>query len=419
MKLTRLIGEYYPPADKSISHRALIIAAMARGKSVIENLLNSVDCQTTVNVLRSLGVEINYTGAAVEIISKGAECFTAENTLYCGNSGTTARLLAGVLSTACDAVLDGDASLRKRPMERIIKPLSLMGASISSCGGYMPLTIKKSNMFPADIVSKLSSAQVKSSVLLAACRLDGVSSYTEPLLSRDHTERLLPLFAVDVKRDGLTVSVKGGKMKPAGVKIPGDISSAAFMIASSLIFPCSELIVHNVGLNPTRTAFLELLKSWGADISVEYSSSESERVGSLVVRYSELTGGTVDGFLASQMIDELSLIAMLALFTKNGVLIRGAKELRYKESDRIAAMGHNLRTVGADVDVYDDGIAVSPLDESRVNQEALLSAFDDHRIAMVNIILAKRLALNFPLEDLQCINISYPEFVEDLNKLMR
>lgn len=419
-------GEFTPPPDKSVTHRALILAAMADGLSLIHNPLISFDTETTMDVLRALGVAVLCEGdRLLKVLSGGYKTFkSSENLpLYCANSGTTARLIMGMLAPrGMYAVLDGDDSLRGRPMQRVITPLSKMGADLQSagniCGGSMPVYIKPASMFPAGVKGDVPSAQVKSAVLLAGTQLDGITSYTERLKTRDHTEALMPLFGADININDLTVSVSGGyPLTAAALTVPGDISSAAFIIAAALIFDNSEITVRSVGINPTRSAFLEIIRKWGADIRIDNMKSGAEPTADITVRSSFLTGGVIEKDLTQKAIDELPLLGMLGMFTQNGVEIRNAEELRFKECDRIAAIVNNLRELGADAQDSGNTFTVTPYNKKNIKSDAGLRSFGDHRISMINVLLAKRFGLNILSGDINYINVSFPGFLEQLSGL--
>jgi 3-phosphoshikimate 1-carboxyvinyltransferase len=315
----------------------------------------------------------------------------------------------GLLAPAgITARLDGDESLRKRPMARVIEPLRAMGADIS--GEKLPIKISPALMHSADIVGKVASAQVKSAILLAGMQLPDVTSYTEPLLTRNHTERMMPMFGVEIRKEGNTSYVGGGKIEPCELTVPGDISSAAMLIAAAYIYGNSEITVRQVGLNPTRTAFIDILKSWGADIA-----RDSALCGDIIVKSSALSGGEISGSMSAYAIDELPLLAALGLFTDNGVVIKDAAELRHKECDRISAMVHNLRLLGAEVEEFDDGLAVSPLKDGKSG--VLFDSMGDHRIAMINIMLAKRWEGGINSDDLAALKVSFPTFINELERL--
>ena len=428
-RIRGLKGRVTPPSDKSVTHRAVILAAMAEGVSNIQNPLISADIQATVNVLRALGVTIALEESCrIKVTSDGYQSFKSSERLplYCANSGTTARLIMGMLAPRkVFAAIDGDSSLRKRPMDRVISPLSKMGASIRIPenirlnGMNLPVIINPSNMFPANIVGDVQSAQVKSAVLLAGLQLTGTTSYSETAKTRDHTEKLMPLFGADINVDGLIISVNWGQsLSAANITVPGDISSAAFLIAAALIFEDSEIRLCSVGINPTRRAFLDILISWGADISINNvrAVSGAEPVADITVRSSQLSGGVIEKELSRQAIDELPLLGTLGLFTQNGVEIRNAEELRLKECDRIAAIVSNLTKLGFNAQDLGGSFAVAPY-EKEVKKSAELQSFKDHRIAMINVLLAKRFGLNILFSDLESIDASYPGFLRQLSEL--
>ena len=410
-----------------------MISAMAEGRSLINNILMSADCLVTINILEALGVRLSIreelSGIAyknnvyhADLISSGYDSFDANNSvLWCGNSGTTARLFAGALApNAVSVVLDGDKSLRKRPMSRMITPLAQLGADIESVNGddCLPVQIKKADMYSNEVIGSVASAQVKSAVLLAGLQLSGESVYQEACQTRDHTERILPFFGANVKRSANRIYVKGKtKLIPGEFDVPGDLSSAAVMIACVHMFEGSSVHIHDVGLNPTRTAFLDILRLWGADIDVTMNGKAIEPLGDVTVRYSRLKGGEIKGDLSSEAIDELPLLAVLGLFAENPVIIRDAVELRYKECDRISALVQNLAALGAEVEEYPDGLAVMPLEPSKVVKCALLRSFGDHRIAMINILLAKKWDVLLVEKELFDVSVSYPDFIDDINYL--
>ncbi|GAB7141268.1 3-phosphoshikimate 1-carboxyvinyltransferase [Deferribacterales bacterium RsTz2092] len=426
----KLNGTYVPVPDKSMTHRALIMSAMACGRSTIANPLTCFDCDSTIHALRLLGAEIDELDGRINVVSNGYKSFAVAPdignnplVLPCGNSGTTARLIAGALAPRnINVKISGDDSLNLRPMTRIIEPLIKMGANIVSTedNGRLPIEIRPSKMHNLQYSSEVPSAQVKSAFLLAALQTEGVSTYVEQIRSRDHTERMLPLYGVSVSSSGEKLVVNGPcDMRPADFLVPGDASAAATIIVAAHMFEESRLNVNDVGLNPTRTEFLSILQQWGAELEVNVTTDKSatEPIGCVrVLNEHKLTGGLIAGASSQRAIDELPLLAMLGLFTREPVEIRQAGELKYKESNRIHSTVFNLRAIGAEVAEFDDGLIVYPLFGKEPNINARLNNFNDHRIAMMNVILAKRFGLQMPR--VNSLAVSYPNFVADLEKLI-
>src|SRR5690242_20410203 len=344
-----------PPGDKSISHRYAILAALARGRSEISHYSRAADCQSTLDCLERLGVGVERAGrdgdASVLVTGAGIEGLKGPHrSLDAGNSGTTMRLLTGVLAGQhFDSTVTGDSSLRRRPMRRVIEPLERMGAHIQAREtNFAPLEIKGSVLRPIQYALPVPSAQVKSAVLLAGLFTEGETSVQEPVCTRDHTEVALREFGADVRKSGRVVTVSGRPhLEARRVMVPGDLSSAVFFLGAALILSGSTLVIHNVGLNPTRSAVLDVLGGWGAPISIVSLRGESgELIGDVSVRHAGLSGGTLSGELIAQLIDELPMLAALGPYTEQGVEIRDATELRVKESDRIAVLADNLRRMG-------------------------------------------------------------------------
>ncbi|MGA1846239.1 3-phosphoshikimate 1-carboxyvinyltransferase [Deferribacter abyssi] len=413
-KIKKLKGEVEVPADKSITHRSFILSAMANGESIVKNPLISRDTKATVNALKACGVQFEKIEDGFKVISKGYENFHEPlDIINCENSGTTARLLTGLFSPMKKYfVLTGDNSLKKRPMGRVIEPLSKMGASIYGRKGNknLPLTILPSKMHATKIESTVKSAQVKSAVILAGLQLDEETIYVERVKTRNHTEVMLKYFGVNLDIFHNEIKVPGRQiLKPSFIEVPGDFSSSAFFIGAALMFENSEILIKNVGLNPTRTGFIKVLKDLGADISISIHNNTFEIKGDIFVRHSNLKGGRIDGEIIPNIIDEIPLLGILGLFCENPLEIRGAEELRVKESDRISSIVHNLHVLGAKVDEYEDGFKVYPLD--KVNRNGMLKSFDDHRIAMINILLAKKFG-NFLIDSIESIDVSFPDFIE-------
>jgi 3-phosphoshikimate 1-carboxyvinyltransferase len=420
------------PGDKSISHRAAIFAALAEGRSRIEGFASSADCASTVECLRQLGVSIAREGQAVCVDGKGLNSLEAAvGPLDCGNSGSTMRMMAGVLAgQPFDSVLTGDESLTSRPMRRVIDPLKLMGADILSQDGRAPLTVHGHQPLKAiRYETPVASAQVKSCVLLAGLFADGETTVVEKLGStRDHTERMLGWFDVNLRQtieDGLPViSITGGStLRSRTVTVPGDPSSAAFFAAAAALLDGSDLTIEQLGLNPTRNAFFSALKSVGADITVENEREEcNEPVGELRVkggaRLSGPNGGpaTLSGPQIAHLIDELPILAVVGTQIHGGLVVRDAAELRVKESDRISATVGNLRAMGAEVEEFEDGFAVSG--PTRL-KGARVETFGDHRIAMAFSIAALLADGETEVVGADCVSVSFPEFYDLLSTVIK
>ena len=385
-----LTGTVRVPGDKSITHRSVIFGSMARGVTRVRGYLPSEDCRATIDGFRAMGVEIAVERGELTIESPGWKSLSEPgNVIDCGNSGTTARLLTGLLSgLEFFSVLTGDASLRGRPMGRVATPLEQMGARISGRDGgrRLPLAIQGGGLSGIDYTSPVASAQVKTAMLLAGITARGTTRVSEPALSRDHTERMLPAFGVALERDQSGVSVAGGQeLTPADVTVPGDISSAAFLIAAATLVPGSELTLENVGVNPTRTGILEVLKGMGADVrEINPREAGGEPVADLVVRHTPLTGIEIAPELVPATIDEFPILFATASMARGTTTVRGADELRVKESDRIAAMARELGRVGVRVEEHPDGLSVTGPGQAH---GARCEAYGDHRLAMSMAIL--------------------------------
>ncbi len=416
-------GDIALPGDKSISHRAAIIAAMAEGESRIDNFATSADCAATLACLRELGVSIRQTEATVWVDGVGKSGFGfSDKPLDCSNSGTTMRLMAGVLAgQQFDSVLTGDDSLRRRPMGRIMEPLGQMGAEIESADGRAPIKIHGLNpLRPMKYELPVASAQIKSCILLAGLNGDGETTVIEPIPTRDHTERMLRWFGVEIRETSAGDTGKGiclsgnARLTPANMRIPSDISSAAFFLVAAFCLENSDLMVANVGLNPTRIAVIDTLRGFGADIRLENQGEQNnEPVGDVRVMggLKAETGPVIKGSVIANLIDELPILAVLGTQLEKGLEVREAAELRVKETDRIAAIVENLRRMGADVDEFEDGFRVgrSKLTGTRVD------SFGDHRIAMA-FAVAGLLAEKGETEIIgaECVDVSFPRFFETL-----
>ncbi len=426
IKLSRsgpLRGEVTPPPDKSISHRALIFASIASGRSIIRNLLRADDPLRTLGAVRALGIEVRDSGDAVEVYGEGLHGLKEpEDVIDCGNSGTTMRMLAGLLSgQPFFSVLTGDDSLRRRPMNRVIEPLGMMGATLYARaeGTLAPLAVKGGGLEGIDYRSPVASAQVKSAVILAALYASGETVLREPGKSRDHTERMLPAMGASVRVEGLNVRVEGGgELRPLEVTIPGDFSSAAFFMAAAAVVEGSEIMIRNVGINPTRTGLLGVMRRMGADVEVLNERDVSgEPVGDILCRYTgRLAAAEISPEEVPAMIDEFPVLCVLACRAEGTTTVRGAAELRVKESDRIAAMAAELRRMGAEVTEHPDGLEISgPVDLSG----ALLDAHDDHRVAMALSVAALAAEGETTVRGVSAVDISFPGFYERMLELTK
>ena len=425
MKFTRvksIRGELSVPGDKSISHRAVMFGSLAEGTTAVRNFLRGADCLSTIECFRRLGIQIEEKPDEIRIYGKGLHGLSAPSQILdAGNSGTTTRLIAGILSgQAFDSTLTGDASIQKRPMGRIIEPLTQMGASIESLSGNgcAPLRIEGRPLHGIHYRTKVASAQVKSSILLAGLYADSPTSVTEPALSRNHSELMLRQFGADVKTEGTTATIEPAPcLAGQEITVPGDISSAAYFIAAACVTPGSELLIRNVGINPTRDGILRVCRMMGADLTVmPYENQKGEPAADLLVRSSSLKGCVIEGELIPTLIDELPVIAVMACFAGGTTVIRDAAELKVKESDRIAVMAENLSAMGARVTATDDGLII---EGGRPLRGAAIDSHLDHRIAMSFAVAALNADGETVIQDAECVNISYPGFYQDLQRLCR
>lgn len=415
-----LLGELTVPGDKSISHRTVMLGALAEGVTEAEGFLPGADCLSTISCFRQMGVSIHQEGDRILIHGVGLHGLKApERILDAGNSGTTVRLLSGILAGQnFTSRITGDASIQKRPMKRIIEPLSQMGASVSSVNGNgcAPLEIHGSSLHGIHYHTPVASAQVKSCILLAGMYGQNATSVTEPALSRDHTERMLRFMGASLSSDGRTVSIQPEpRLKGKKIRIPGDISSAAYFIAAGLLVPNSEILLKNVGINPTRSGMLNVCRDMGADLTLlNEDTSGPEPVADLLVKSSSLHGTVIEGDLIPALIDELPILAVLAAFAQGTTTIRDAAELKVKESDRIASVSENLRRMGADVTPTEDGMI---LHGGKPLHGATIETGLDHRIAMSFSVAALAAEGDTKIPDADCVSISYPEFYQDLASL--
>lgn len=415
-----LKGEVTVPGDKSISHRAVMFGAISEGITEVTNFLQGADCLSTIDCFRKLGIDIENTPEKIVVHGKGLHGLTkSASMLDVGNSGTTTRLISGILAGQnFETTLNGDASIQSRPMKRIMEPLSLMGADITSMknNGCAPLWIKPAPLHGIHYESKVASAQVKSCILLAGLYADGITSVTEPSVSRNHTELMLQGFGANVQSEGRTAAITPNpKLLGQKIEVPGDISSAAYFIAAGLIVPGSEVLVKNVGINPTRDGLLRVCKAMGADLTLlNERENGGEPVADLLVRHSNLNAAVIEGDIIPTLIDELPMIAVMACFAKGTTIIKDAAELKVKESDRIAVMADNLSRMGAHITATDDGMIIEggyPI------HGAVIDSHLDHRIAMSFAVAALAAEGETEIQDAACVKISYPKFYEDLLKL--
>lgn len=408
------------PGDKSISHRSVMFGALAKGDTEISNFLRGADCLSTISCFRSMGVDIEEKGENVLVHGKGLRGLRRpDGILDCGNSGTTTRLISGILAAQdFDVTLTGDESIQKRPMKRIIDPLSLMGAEIESVrgNGCAPLHITGASLHGISYSTPVASAQVKSAILLAGLYADGETRVTEPAPSRNHTELMLSSFGADVRTEGTTVTIRQAEeLYGQKIQVPGDISSAAFFIAAGLLIPGSEILLKNVGVNPTRDGVLRVFRRMGGSIeTTALSSGAGEPAADQLVKASRLHGVEIGGEEIPSLIDEIPVIAAAACFADGVTVIRDAAELKVKESNRIAAMTENLRAMGADVTETEDGMIIRG---GRPLHGAVIDSRNDHRIAMTFAVAALAAEGETSIPQWDCVNISYPGFLEDLRKL--
>ncbi len=413
----RLYGQTTVPADKSISHRSIMFGSLAKGKTLVKNFLTSADCISTLNIMKTLGVEINFLKETeLEIISEG-KFIPPQKPLDCGNSGTTTRLISGILARCpFSSTLIGDESLSSRPMKRIITPLSMMGADIKSQDFKLPLTINGKTLNGITYNSPLASAQVKSCILLAGLQAEGTTKVIEPYQSRNHTELMLEYMGANIKyKDNITEIIKS-ELIPQNIEVVGDISSAAYLIAAGLIVPNSEIIIKNVGLNPTRTGIIDVVKKMGGNIEILNETTVSnEKTGDLKIKYSKLKGTEISKDIIPRLIDEIPIIAVLASLAEGTTTIKDAQDLRNKESDRIKTVATELKKIGANIEETPDGLIIEG--KKSLNGNAEINTYHDHRLAMslyiAGLICEKEILIN----DFEWTKISFPNFEEKIISL--
>ena len=415
-KIKKAVGQIKVPGDKSISHRAVMLGSLANGVTEISGFLNGADCLSTIDCFRKMGIDIDINGENVTVHGNGLRGLKKpDEMLYTGNSGTTTRLLCGILAGQnFDTSITGDASIQKRPMGRVVQPLSMMGAKIEN--EYCPLYITGTKLHGIDYKMPVASAQVKTAIILAGLYADGETVIHEIEKSRDHTELMLSAMGADLTVDNLDITVKPtNDLTAVNVDVPGDISSAAFFLVLGAIMPNSQITVTNVGINPTRTGIIDVLKDMGADITLEnVHTSAGETVANITVRSSSLKGTTVGGDIIPRLIDELPIIAVAAVFADGQTVIKDAQELKVKETNRIRAVVDEFNKCGIDITETDDGMIING---GKSIHGADFKTYGDHRMAMSLTVLAQLADSESTLDDSDCACVSYPTFFDDFYKL--
>lgn len=406
----KLKGTITIPADKSISHRAIMFASLADGKSIIRNCSNAKDPNSTLSVCRALGVDIQKADDNTIIVYSNSKFKPIGETFDCGNSGTTMRLMCGILSgQPFNSTLVGDESLSKRPMKRVIEPLSLMGAKISAINNCAPIQINAGKLTGITYSSKISSAQVKSCILLAGLHAQGETVYIEPYLSRNHTELMLKYMNADIECDGVLTKIRPSVLEPREIDVVGDISSAAFFMVAASIIPGADIVIKNVGLNPTRTGILEVLNIMGGNVEIlDENVVSGELVGDVRVRYSDLKACIIEGEIIPKLIDELPVIAVLATQAEGTTIIKDAEDLKNKETDRIAAIVSELKKVGADITATEDGFIING--KTSLTGGVEVDTYHDHRLAMSLYVAGLICKKEILIRDFDWVDISFPEF---------
>ena len=415
-KIKKAVGQIKVPGDKSISHRAVMLGSLANGVTEISGFLKGADCLSTIDCFRKMGIDIDINGENVTVHGNGLRgLLKPDEMLYTGNSGTTTRLLCGILAGQnFDTSITGDASIQKRPMGRVVQPLSMMGAKIEN--EYCPLYITGTKLHGIDYKMPVASAQVKTAIILAGLYADGETVIHEIEKSRDHTELMLSAMGADLTVDNLDITVKPtNDLTAVNVDVPGDISSAAFFLVLGAIMPNSQITVTNVGINPTRTGIIDVLKDMGADITLEnVHTSAGETVADITVRSSSLKGTTVGGDITPRLIDELPIIAVAAVFADGQTVIKDAQELKVKETNRIRAVVDEFNKCGIDITETDDGMIING---GKSIHGADFKTYGDHRMAMSLTVLAQLADGESTLDDSDCACVSYPTFFDDFYKL--
>ncbi|ABF42615.1 3-phosphoshikimate 1-carboxyvinyltransferase [Candidatus Koribacter versatilis Ellin345] len=416
---SNILGSVSFPGDKSISHRYGMLAALAEGTSRFKNFSTGADCASTLSCMEQLGAKVTHKDdGVIEVEGVAGQLRKSATQLDCGNSGSSMRMLSGILAAQpFDSELMGDASLSRRPMRRIVDPLKQMGGDIETTDGHAPLRVRGSKLTAIDYITPVPSAQVKSCVLFAGAFAAGITSVDEAIRTRDHGEIALKAFGAEVERRQNRVSVRGGaKFRAIEAVVPGDISSAAFFLCAAALFPTSNLVFDGILLNPSRAAILDVLASMGAKPKfLQVQEQHGELVGTITLAPAGLSGLKISGGLTASLIDELPVLAAIGAYTRYGIEIRDAKELRVKESDRIAVVCANLRAMGAEVEEFDDGLRVKG---SQKLHGAEIESHEDHRIAMAFAVAALRAEGETVINGADCVAISYPEFFDTLNKVV-
>lgn len=414
----KLVGEITIPSDKSISHRAVMLSSIAHGQAVVSNFSSGADCHSTLELFKSLGIDIQFLNDNTLKINGGKLTPSASGIYFCGNSGTTMRLVSGILAGQnFNSTLIGDESLSKRPMKRIIEPLTKMGAEIQSNDGKAPLKIIGHKLYGIEYSSKISSAQVKSCVLLAGLKAEGRTTYVEPNLSRNHTELMLKYLGANIETEQNKIIIYPSELEAKDIEVVGDISSAAFFIVAGLIVPNSEIIIKNIGINPTRTGILDVVRKMGGNIElINERIVSGEKCADIRIRYTDsLKGCVIGGEDIPRLIDELPVIAVLASQAEGETVVRDAGDLRNKESDRISCLVNELKRIGVDIEETPNGFVVR---KSKLVGGAELEAFHDHRLAMsfyiAGLLCEKEIAIN----GFEWTKISFPEFENLVNSLV-
>ena len=415
-KIKKAVGQIKVPGDKSISHRAVMLGSLANGVTEISGFLKGADCLSTIDCFRKMGIDIDINGENVTVHGNGLRGLKKpDEMLYTGNSGTTTRLLCGILAGQnFDTSITGDASIQNRPMGRVVQPLSMMGAKIEN--EYCPLYITGTKLHGIDYKMPVASAQVKTAIILAGLYADGETVIHEIEKSRDHTELMLSAMGADLTVDNLDITVKPtNDLTAVNVDVPGDISSAAFFLVLGAIMPNSQITVTNVGINPTRTGIIDVLKDMGADITLEnVHTSAGETVADITVRSSSLKGTTVGGDIIPRLIDELPIIAVAAVFADGQTVIKDAQELKVKETNRIRAVVDEFNKCGINITETDDGMIING---GKSIHGADFKTYGDHRMAMSLTVLAQLADGESTLDDSDCACVSYPTFFDDFYKL--
>lgn len=420
--IRNLFGQLEVPGDKSISHRSVMFGSIAHGETTVTNFLPGDDCLSTISCFRKLGVTIEEKGNELCVHGNGFEGLAEPNeVLDVGNSGTTIRLLLGILAgRPFFSTLVGDQSIGKRPMTRVTEPLARMGAAIDGRrnGAYTPISIRGGKLNTIHYELQVASAQVKSALILAGLQTEGVSTIIEPSATRDHTERMIRKFGGEIHQDNGVITVKGGqRLTAARIHVPGDISSAAFFLVAGATIPESEIFLKNVGLNPTRTGIIEVMKKMGANIEVSQNGEDSfEPAGDLVIKTSNLRGTVIEGDLIPKLIDEIPIIALLATQAEGKTIIKDAEELKVKETNRIDTVVQELKKLGATIEGTEDGMVISGKTDLT---GGTVSSHGDHRIGMMLSIAALLCKNEVFLEDSEAISVSYPNFFSHINSLIK